>query len=77
MEKVQVVFSSKQEKYSISDTPILIPVQLKRAGLSQVINRILDLDPPVEFDFIINDRFLRTTIQNYLDSKLLSTVLLI
>lgn len=41
--KIQIIFSSKSPKYSVSNTPILIPTKLKRFGLSQVINHLLDL----------------------------------
>jgi hypothetical protein len=41
--KMEIVFKSKSMKYSIADTPVFIPIKLKRYGLSQVINHLLSL----------------------------------
>lgn len=71
--KIEILFSSKSPNYSISNTPILIPIKLKRYGLSQVINHLLSLDNPVPFDFIIGEKFLVGSIEAYLDLNGLST----
>ncbi|KAI8899423.1 WD40-repeat-containing domain protein [Globomyces pollinis-pini] len=71
--KIQVQFYSRQSKYSVTDTPILVPTTLKRYGLSEIINHLLALDIPVPFDFIIDGKFLRTSIDTYLESNSKST----
>jgi ribosome biogenesis protein len=72
-EKVQVSFYSRQEEYAIQDTPILIPTRLKRSGLSEIINHLLAIQDRVPFDFIIDGKFLRNSIENYLKVNSLSS----
>jgi len=44
-----------------------VPTRLRRLGLSQVINHLLGrTDDPVPFDFLISNKFLRTSLQKYL-----------
>ncbi|KAJ3261557.1 WD repeat-containing protein 12 [Boothiomyces macroporosus] len=71
--KVQVSFYSRQSKYAVTDAPILVPTKLKRFGLSEIINHLLGLDDPIPFDFIINGKFLRVSLDNYLNAHSLST----
>ncbi|KAJ3274502.1 WD repeat-containing protein 12 [Terramyces sp. JEL0728] len=71
--KVQVSFYSRQSKYAVTDAPILVPTKLKRFGLSEIINHLLGLDDPVPFDVIINGKFLRVSLENYLNANSLSS----
>ncbi|KAI8926646.1 WD40-repeat-containing domain protein [Entophlyctis helioformis] len=71
--KVQVVFYSRQPKYAVTDTPILVPTRLRRYGLSEIINHLLALASPVPFDFIIDGKFLKASLQKYIDSHVIST----
>jgi ribosome biogenesis protein YTM1 len=73
MDKVQVSFYSRQAEYAVQDTPILIPTRLKRSGLSEIINHLLDIQDQIPFDFIIDGKFLRQSLQSYLDSHGLSS----
>jgi ribosome biogenesis protein YTM1 len=73
-EKALISFFTRQKKYEISDSSILIPVNLKRRGLSEIINQLLNLNPKIEFDFILDGKFLKNTIKHYLDNNSLSTV---
>ncbi len=41
--QIQVIFKSKTPHYAVPETPILIPTQLKKAGLSEIIHHLLDL----------------------------------
>ncbi|KAJ3191221.1 WD repeat-containing protein 12, partial [Dinochytrium kinnereticum] len=60
--------------YSVTDTPILIPVNLRRFGLSEIINHLLgSTENPVPFDFIINGKFLRTTLETYIEEHSFSS----
>ena len=43
MDKVEVIFKAKQAKYAVTETPIMVPVKIKRAGLSEIINHLLKL----------------------------------
>ena len=67
--KVQVIFRSRDPKYAITDTAILIPTHLKRFGLSEIINHLLATSSPIPFDFIISGSFLTTSLQTWLDSN--------
>lgn len=40
--QVQVRFVTKQAKYAVTDTPINVPVSLRRYALSEIVNHLLD-----------------------------------
>ncbi|KAJ3095689.1 hypothetical protein HDU96_001091 [Phlyctochytrium bullatum] len=72
--QVQVRFKTRTPRYAVPETPILIPVDLRRFGLSEVVNHLLGRsETPVPFDFIIDGQFLRTTLEEYIDEHKLST----
>ncbi|KAI8855276.1 WD40-repeat-containing domain protein [Chytridium lagenaria] len=72
--QVQVRFRTRSAKFSVTDTPILIPVNLRRFGLSEIINHLLgSTENPVPFDFIIDGKFLRTTLETYIEDHNLSS----
>ncbi|KAL3418207.1 WD domain-containing protein [Phlyctema vagabunda] len=54
---------------------LLVPTNVKRYGLSQILNSesMLDTDKPIPFDFLINGTFLRTTLDEYLTANGLSS----
>jgi len=71
---VFVRFTTKLENRFVipKKDPISVPSNLKRLGLSQLINHLLNTDSePTPFDFLINNRLLRTSLQSYI-SKYLS-----
>ncbi|KAL2913422.1 ribosome biogenesis protein ytm1 [Polyrhizophydium stewartii] len=70
--KIQTVFFSRQAKYAVTDTPILVPTRLKRYGLSEIINHLLGLETPVPFDFIIDGKFIKSSLQQFIDAHSLS-----
>jgi hypothetical protein len=39
--QVQIKFITRTRKYIIPDVSILVPIRLKRAGLSEIINHLL------------------------------------
>jgi ribosome biogenesis protein YTM1 len=65
-EKVQVQFYHQGEYLQ----PLLVPVSLKRSGLSQIINHLLSTDKP--YDFIIDNQFLRSSLAEYCESHSIS-----
>eukprot|EP00842_Homolaphlyctis_polyrhiza_P004839 jgi/Hompol1/5356/HPOL_001471-RA len=71
--RVLTSFFSRQAKYAVTDTPILIPTQLRRYGLSEIVNHLLALSSPVPFDFIIDGKILKTSLQQYIDANNIST----
>ncbi|OMJ08703.1 Ribosome biogenesis protein ytm1 [Smittium culicis] len=72
-EQVQIRLVSKTSKYELPDTPLVVPTELKRFGLSEIVNHLLSNDPIVPFDFLIEGEFLRTSLYQYLTSKNIST----
>jgi len=69
-----VRFTTKlSEKYQIPEDQLVLPSNLKRYGLSEVVNRLLDFDTPVPFDFLVNGEFLRTSVYQYLEANNLSS----
>ncbi|KAH8804568.1 microtubule-associated protein-like protein ytm1 [Xylogone sp. PMI_703] len=54
---------------------LLVPTNVRRYGLSQILNSeaMLDTPTPIPFDFLINGAFLRTTLDEYLTANGLSS----
>ncbi|PVU93191.1 hypothetical protein BB559_003395 [Furculomyces boomerangus] len=72
-EQVQIILFSKLKKYELPQTPILVPTNLKRYGLSEIVNHLLGNEKPIPFDFLIEGLFLRSSLEEYLNSKGIST----
>eukprot|EP00930_Biecheleria_cincta_P046513 TRINITY_DN32085_c0_g1_i1.p1 TRINITY_DN32085_c0_g1~~TRINITY_DN32085_c0_g1_i1.p1 ORF type:complete len:470 (+),score=96.40 TRINITY_DN32085_c0_g1_i1:25-1410(+) len=69
-----VCFTTKLKgQYEVPEEELVLPSNLARYGLSEVVNRLLSLDPPVPFDFLVEGEFLRTTIAGYLEANKLSS----
>jgi ribosome biogenesis protein YTM1 len=74
LEQVQVRFFTKQKQYAVTDAPTLVPVSLKRYGLSEIVNHLLGTsDAPTPFEFFIQGNVLRTSLGDYLKQAGLST----
>ena len=57
------------EQYRIAPTPIAVPGKLTRYGLSEVINHLLNLDPPKPFDFLVQGELVRTSLEKLVVRK--------
>jgi len=76
--QVQVRFTTKQPKYAIADTPFSIPAKIGIEDLSKLVNELLvenhgDEWTTVEFDFLVEEEFLRQPLLQHLQSKDIST----
>ncbi|KAI7823887.1 WD40-repeat-containing domain protein [Gamsiella multidivaricata] len=73
--QVQVKFVTQQRQYAIPETSIQTPARLRRYGLSQIINLVLQNEGEKQrpFDFLIEGEFLRTSLAEYLEEKNMST----
>lgn len=72
--KVQIKFVTFIEKYQLPETTIYLPTHLRRHGLSEIVNHLLGTkDHPVPFDFLYNGEFLKTSLQEFMLQKDLST----
>ena len=72
-QQVQVKFTTRDPEISVPPAPILVPANLKRYGLSQIINHLLDASPATPFDFLIDGAFLRSSLDSYLSQSGLSS----
>ncbi|KAA8910759.1 WD40-repeat-containing domain protein [Sphaerosporella brunnea] len=71
--QVQVKFVTRDPEISVPTAPILVPSNLKRLGLSQVVNHLLNSEKPIPFDFLIDGAYLRTTLDSYIAENGLSS----
>ncbi|RHZ75295.1 hypothetical protein Glove_216g77 [Diversispora epigaea] len=71
--QIQVRFITQQRKYAVTDSVILVPISLRRYGLSEIINHLLGFEKPIPFDFLIDNQFLRTSLSEYIQNANLST----
>eukprot|EP01134_Creolimax_fragrantissima_P002330 CFRG2330T1 len=70
---VQVRFVPKDaSKYTVTDTPMAVPENLRRYALSEIVNHLLDNETPVPFDFLVDGMLLRTSVSKYLEDRALS-----
>lgn len=59
-------FITDIEKYQITEGELSIPLSLTRKGLSEIINQLKELDPPVPFDFLLEDQLIRSTLHKFI-----------
>lgn len=79
--QVKVRLITRDQELVVPDAPLLVPVSLKRYGLSEVVNTLLQqasgLDEDdykhVPFDFLADGELLRTSLDDHLTAKGLST----
>lgn len=74
--QVKIKFITKEdESIKVSEAPLYVPITLKRYGLSEVVNHLLDKEAenPIPFDFLIDGKLLRTSLQDYLIKNGLSS----
>lgn len=74
-DQIKVKFFTRDEDETLhcSSNPIYIPVSLKRFGLSEIVNHLLETETPVPFEFLIDGTILKTDVQEYLINNGLST----
>ncbi|KAI1332032.1 WD40-repeat-containing domain protein [Xylariaceae sp. FL0255] len=77
-QEVRVNFTTTQADLQLPEDRsglLVVPTDLKRYGLSRILNSssMLDTSQPIPFDFLINGQFLRTSLQEYLSSNGLSS----
>lgn len=75
--QVQVHFTTNSPDIELPEgkRQLLVPTNVRRYGLSQILNSesMLDTSSPIPFDFLINGTFLRTTLEEYLVANGLSS----
>ncbi|CCE63904.1 hypothetical protein TPHA_0G00680 [Tetrapisispora phaffii CBS 4417] len=71
--KLRFFTREQDESLHVADTPIFAPISLKRYGLSEVVNHLLETDTVIPFDFLIDGKLLRTSLEEYLVANGLSS----
>lgn len=71
--QVKVKLVTREKGLEVPEAPLFVPVSLKRYGLSEVVNQLLELEKQVPFDFLIDGQLLRTSLESYLASHGLSS----
>ncbi|CCH41046.1 hypothetical protein BN7_583 [Wickerhamomyces ciferrii] len=73
--QIKIKFFTREEDESlhVNENPLYVPISLKRFGLSEIVNHLLETESPVPFDFLINGTLLRTSIDEYLTTQGLSS----
>ena len=70
IKELQVRFTSRLTSIPpLPSSPFTIPVHLTRYGLSQILNHLLTLPQPRPFDFLIDGRFLRSSLRDVLRER--------
>ncbi|KAI1466331.1 ribosome biogenesis protein YTM1 [Daldinia caldariorum] len=76
VQQVRVNFTTTSPDLQLPEgrTQLLVPADIKRYGLSRVLNSesMLNTSSPIPFDFLINGSFLRTSLEDYLKANGLS-----
>lgn len=71
--KIKFFTREEDESLQVSENPLYVPISLKRYGLSEIVNHLLETETPVPFDFLINGTLIRTSIDEYLTENALSS----
>ncbi|KAK9385771.1 WD40-repeat-containing domain protein [Lipomyces mesembrius] len=71
--QIMITLTTLDKSFAVPEVPLYVPLSLKRYGLSEVVNHLLATERPIPFDFIINSELLRTSLQEYIIQKGLSS----
>ena len=71
--EVLVRFKTRYEQYRVTEESIAIPTRLKRFGLSDIVNHLLQLPKAIPFDFVLNGQLLRGSLGRSIAAQRLNT----
>lgn len=71
--KIRFFTREEDESLQVEDKPLFVPISLKRFGLSEIVNHLLETESSIPFDFLINGTLLRTSVEEYLTANGLSS----
>ncbi|GAA5894528.1 hypothetical protein JCM8208_006265 [Rhodotorula glutinis] len=66
--QIAIRLSTKDPLYTIPPAKFLVPASWRRFHLSELINKVLDNDSPIPFDFLIDQTLLRSSLGAYCQS---------
>ncbi|MCJ1395574.1 ribosome biogenesis protein ytm1 [Xylographa bjoerkii] len=66
--QVKVQLTTRHSDISLPENtgPILVNTNLRRYALSTLVNALLETEKPIPFEFLVNGKYLRTSIDEYL-----------
>lgn len=70
--QIRVRFLTSDESIRVTDTPFAVPCDVSRRGLSNIINHLLNRTVVTPFDFLIDNKFLRCTLEKYMKNNQVS-----
>ncbi|GAA6044465.1 hypothetical protein JCM8097_004466 [Rhodosporidiobolus ruineniae] len=63
--QIAIRLSTKDQAYQIPPAKFLVPASWRRFHLSELINKVLENDSPIPFDFLIDQTLLRSSLGAY------------
>ncbi|XP_065174470.1 ribosome biogenesis protein wdr12-like [Sycon ciliatum] len=74
---LQITLSSKDDRYSVGDSPFSIPSKVTCSELNTLVNELISAGnedhSPIEFDFLLVDELLRSSLEESLTERGLSS----
>ncbi|CAB0039142.1 unnamed protein product [Trichogramma brassicae] len=74
--QVQIRFVTKQQQYAVPNFPLSVPSESPVTELNALVNELLkesnDQKKTIEFDFLVNSEFLRTTLKEHIAEREIS-----
>ncbi|MCJ1385250.1 ribosome biogenesis protein ytm1 [Xylographa soralifera] len=69
--QVKLQLTTRHSDISLPENtgPILVNTNLRRYALSTLVNALLETEKPIPFEFLINGKYLRTSIDEYLTTN--------
>ena len=74
MSQVPVKFVTQHAQYAVPAASILVPIDLRRIALSEIVNHLRGADRPIPFDFYVNGALLKGSLQDFLLSQGITSV---
>ena len=71
---IPIRLTSRADKHAIPESKFMVPSDWKRFQLSELINKVLENEQAIPFDFLVGDELLRSSLGGYTQSKGLTEV---
>jgi ribosome biogenesis protein YTM1 len=71
---IPIRLTSRADKHAIPESKFMVPSDWRRFQLSELINKVLENEQAIPFDFLIGEELLRSSLGGYAQSKGLTEV---
>lgn len=72
---VQIRFQTRLPAgFQVADTPIEVPDTLRKTGLNEIVNHLLGVKTPKDFEFVVEGELLKGSIRSYMKKNGISSV---